>query len=394
MGVKIPIPPFMKIKPLIISLLLILGVVAILPDQTLNLRCNRQLLAAWIAMIAFALFFLKNPWLRWFLVWMVLRVIWSFVLKDTGGEFYITLNTIFIFLISYQFLMNEVRKEHIVHLLNAICIITLLHLLWMGMQFFGLWVFVIPLNATGGKIFLKDWPLYILITPMKYTITGLMGNPNTVSALLALGLPAFFRKRWCWAIPLIWMGLVSSHSNGGTIPAGLATLWLVWNTTGRHKYWILSGLGITGIIYLLKKGDFIADIWGVRPRMWWAVFRDVISKHWIIGWGIGKFKIATTHPNQKICIYGMLHNEWLELWFEQGIIGFGLVMGFMISAVKRYWFTINKSWISRIAFIGVLTVMFNGSVNFLFHVSPGIMAIVWFVILEKSLKKEERNYAG
>ena len=376
---------FMK-NSLIISLFLIISVVGIFPTTSVSLRFNHQLLAIWTVMVLFALFFIKSIWLKGFLVWMVVRTAIAFIGKNFGGDFYITLNTIFIFLIFYQLLMNEAEP---LHLLNAICIITLLHLLWMAMQYFGLWVFVVPkggLSVSSNQIFLKEWPIHILITQGKHTITGLMGNPNITSALLALGLPAFFRRGWFWFIPLIWIGLVIAHSLGGTIPAMLAMLWLAWNKSGKYKYWIFPACLLLFMGYIVKT-EVIKNIGSSRFPMWWAVTRDLIPKHWIIGWVVGEFEVR--FMGQR---WNEFHNEYLELWFEQGIIALGLIMGFIISTVVGFWRTVNKSWISRIALIGVATVLLNSGVNFLFHVTPGIVGIVWFVILRKSLQeKEVRN---
>jgi len=74
-------------------------------------------------------------------------------------------------------------------------------------------------------------------------------------------------------------------------------------------------------------------------------------------------------------------NEFLQVWVEQGIIGFGIVAGFIMSLLFK--FKKARTWISKIAVMGLVVVMINSGVNFLMHTTVGVLFFVYLGILEK-----------
>jgi len=79
----------------------------------------------------------------------------------------------------------------------------------------------------------------------QYGFVGLLGNVNETSALFAVCLPFFFRKRWLWAIPAIAAGLLMARTTNGIMAASIVSLiWLV----AHYRKWAVVALCYCAII--------------------------------------------------------------------------------------------------------------------------------------------------
>jgi len=84
----------------------------------------------------------------------------------------------------------------------------------------------------------------------QYGFVGLMGNVNETSALLAVCLPFFFRKRYAWAIPAIVAGLVMARTTNGIIAAAVVSgIWLCMRF-GKLALTVIPALVLIGGVYL------------------------------------------------------------------------------------------------------------------------------------------------
>jgi len=234
---------------------------------------------------------------------------------------------------------------------DMICVIALLNVLWQILQYF--------------KIYIINWP----IEGFTAQNVGLMGNTNEVSALLALCLPCFFRRKWVFFIPFICLGLYLAGSRSGVVAAAAVSIIYAISKLER----INGAVVIVAIIFcLLMVDSFVRPIFSMdrsfRERI--TANRtaiDVASYTLWTGWGIGQFKnvfpLVSAFPRLKTkdaeflmnnvhdmntmksfildkrakdqdyfksdkisCIFLELHNEYLEWFFNTGLIGLTLLM--------------------------------------------------------------------
>ena len=64
---------------------------------------------------------------------------------------------------------------------------------------------------------------------------GLMANPNETGALYVFCLPAFFRRKWILAIPLIGVGLYFARSKMGMVCVGFGLMMWLFYMTDKAK---------------------------------------------------------------------------------------------------------------------------------------------------------------
>ena len=354
----------------------------------LGLRANKLLLSQLVAISFIGLVFIKNWWLKLFLLWTAIRTAMFCVTTS-----YTTLLIIFVFLMAYQVILDRIKPIDYRLVLNTICVVIILQTFWMTLNYFGIWFLTMPVGTNANII---PRLLHIDLSVGKYPAVGMLTHYNMASAMLVLSLPAFFRRRWRWFIPLILWGLWISQSAGGVIPAIVISVLFSFFYFKKHrrKIVLLSIMSILAFIVAysqVRQLRLILDASG-RYQMWGKMVKHLALNKPFIGIGIGQFKevfplfcafidnnLTPKHP------FSHAHNEYIQLWIEYGAIGFALIMGFIVSLFRK----IPRTYISLLAALGIIAGLLNSGVNFLFHTTGVFLLLLWVVILQK---EKEMNY--
>ena len=140
-------------------------------------------------------------------------------------------------------------------------------------------------------------------------------------------------------------------------------------------------IGIGGGIFFEKffhiKFD-MTDGGFTRLLIWKSSLTDIWSTHWITGNGIGyagtfiSDVVGRTESN--------LHNVFLNIFLEMGLIGLVTYAGFMITFVKEY---VNKNNIKIAIFLIIVPVAFIISLQYLGFDNDIIMIMILFLIVTK-----------
>jgi len=196
-------------------------------------------------------------------------------------------------------------------------------------------------------------------------IIGTLGNNNFLAAYLAISLPFFFRIRkpyyklsWCWFIPIITFLLFISGSSAAVIPAIIGTM-IFFN-----KWWIWASGLVAGIGFGYYDGTIKLIISGKSPRFgfWMETIRQFDSPAKIIfGFGSGA-SWGKSHP---------LHNEWLTILYQYGLIGLSLITGFAM--------TIHRG--NRMLFSAFVIACVNMLGNYPLHLAPSVFLIIIIMAL-------------
>jgi hypothetical protein len=269
--------------------------------------------------------------------------------------------------------------------------------IWAGMLFFlsvyrgslslGSWSNIICFIATAqaclaiSQVYGYD-PIRILLEEvvdvhgqMDFTTpVGTMGNQNFLAAFLAISLPFFFRKRrlrllwkqheiavmpWGWfmVLPILIYALILTRTTTAIGAAIIGSLFFFFGWK-----WALFGVLPASILYAIKYWN-IGIFNNARTEYWMDAWQST-SHSWqtfLFGWGPG---VTWKSGN-------MLHSEYVNTFFNFGLIGIVLMMGYIFRVHKM-----NKMLLS--AFI-VLCIDMIG--NHALHITPTAVLIITIMAL-------------
>lgn len=315
---------------------------------------------ALIAVIMIGVTWRANRYVAAFLGLALFSQFYPLFCSESARAFY----NVFCGVILYVIIVQH-GKDWVVQLMNMMCVVALCNVVIALLQMFGIY----------------------LVWQGSTSITGLMENPNSLSALLALCFPAFLRDRWKLLSPLVLFGLFASGSSGGLIAViiGLTFYFIITTKERKHLYPIGMGLIIIAGIFVIffdthQSTDIRLNVWSQA----WALY----TQHWLFGCGLGRWKtefIVLASMGQFPEGFIRLHSTILQTMLEMGI-GFAIILtGYLINIRRRSWRNLAPLAIPLTA---IIIIMANGSVNFLIRIAPNAaLVIVWLAIIETSLRK-------
>jgi len=236
-------------------------------------------------------------------------------------------------------------------------------------------------------IILQTAGIYLLWNNAGDSITGLMENPNSLSATLAICFPAFLRRKWKWFILLVVLGLFMAKSSGGLIAVAIGTGFFCAVTTERKKHLYPIGMGLIILTWLfIVFFDKYASLY-IRLDAWTAAL-DIFKHHWLVGCGLERWHI------EFMVLAGLrrfpegfirLHSTILQGVVEMGIGFIIILLLYIFDIARRSWKDLARLAIPLTALIIILL---NGSVNFLMRIAPNAaLVIVWLAIMEITIAK-------
>jgi O-antigen ligase len=260
----------------------------------------------------------------------------------------------------------------------------------------GIWWTILPIGykeATSINYFKNSlFPLFIFRPPINInSIGGFVGDTNTASALLGMCLPAFFRKKWHWFIPLILIGFLIIHSFGGIVAGTVALIVFLIFKFGKRSLYGIIPVGLLFISYFIRfenlQNIFISG--SNRFEVWRFYIQHLIPKRWIIGWGLGQgeflWSIIEKETSFKNVMYWHSHNEIITMTAELGLIGLVIICG--------YFFTTLKNLKDPVIICGLIACLTASLSIFTFHSAIGLILIVYMAIAHYQLltNKEVSN---
>jgi len=371
-------------------MILVGGVLAFLPGF-LPFRTGKILIVEFALFTAIALLFIKNIWIRLFLLWCILRVI-----LGINQYSQLSLHLLVFVLVFYQILTDKLNKDRVVHLLNIVCVIAILQTIMVILQRCGIWWTILPIGykeAASISYFKNSLlPLFIFRPPINIdSIGGFVGDTNTASALLGMCLPAFFRKKWHWFIPLILIGFFIIHAFGGIVAGTVALIVFLIFKFGKRSLYGIIPTGLLFIAYFIRfenlQNIFISG--SNRFEVWRFYIQHLIPKRWIIGWGLGQgeflWPIIEKETSFKNVMYWHSHNEIITMTAELGLIGLVIICG--------YFFTTFKKLKDPVIICGLIACLTASLSIFTFHSAIGLILIVYMAIAHYQLltNKEVSN---
>lgn len=303
---------------------------------------------------------------RWWGLFLILILISLFYPAYTRYSF-LTWFAVFIMCVWYSLLVITLKEKHIVHFLNAMCVIVLFHTLFQVAQ------------SLNGIVF----KTYVIGT----VPTGLMANQNEVAALYAFCMPAFFRKKFLIGIPMILGGLILSRTSLGMVSAIVGAWVYLLIISPKIAYLsVIPGLALC-VLYLV-----FVDMPTFMRFDVWKYALGMHKEHWIFGSGIGHWKLLFTKlaQNGKFReIWYTAHNEYIQGIFEMGILFVPICFGYIITTIQRAW---KQRKIMAIPLAAFAVILFNSAGHFSMHIATtALIAVTWMAIIEVQLNVLDSN---
>lgn len=256
-----------------------------------------------------------------------------------------------IFAYLYMFLgvsTVNLQKKDVISLFKTFMYCGFAMAVLMILQFFNMDQIFGPLNGV--------WVKSVHITQ----IGGSLGQSTTVSPFLVMCLPfALYFKKWLYGV-IMCVSVVLAGSSFAL--AGLCVvIALFFVKKGKSCKWFICGgaiiLTIIGVFAYFHP-DILDDSY--RFSEWKRIFSEVFGEYRfaITGAGIGAFRYFYEMRHQNNWHYA--HNEYLQLLWCCGIVGFGIVFMIIKDFIKHSLENINPEiTIILISMAGIAAVSFG-----------------------------------
>ncbi|MHB1571717.1 MAG: O-antigen ligase family protein, partial [Solirubrobacteraceae bacterium] len=199
--------------------------------------------------------------------------------------------------------------------------------------------------------------------PTVARFTGSWGDPNLLAAGLVGGMAlaaALVLSRRRGAVPIlvlvlpIVLGFAASGSRGGMVGAAVALIAGIALSRG-HRRQMFAGLAVAAVIAagwfaanptLFSRVTSVSDSGTGRITLWTAAAR-MWEAHPITGVGIGNFPVESRYYVQRpgvltfvdftTSVPKVVHNTFLEMLAETGVIGLALYLATVLACLRSTW---------------------------------------------------------
>lgn len=172
---------------------------------------------------------------------------------------------------------------------------------------------------------------------------GMMGAHSFDTAFIAMVLPAMIPAKWKWH-SFIWIGVPIGailYSTGSTAFLILAACAFVWMLTKKKYLMACSSTSLVIGVGWYVAGNFTSsgriEAWQYFMEHWFKFF----NHYW--GTGLGTFqwigplmqmKEELLFQDQTSRYFLWMHNDYLQILFEGGIIGLGLFLWVCVDCIR------------------------------------------------------------
>jgi O-antigen ligase len=180
-------------------------------------------------------------------------------------------------------------------------------------------------------------------------------------------------------LPLLWYGQSS------VAVMALALAFGVWAFLNLPRKWfialsaVLLGLGLCYVIFYDMPGGQFTE----RFKVWHGTISVALKTNPWIGNGIGsfsKFNFQTLQTGHENLSWSWCHNEFVQAFFEFGLIGLGIIGYFFTSQAKRFTRHMRDPTLQILA-ISCLSILCVSFFHFPFHLARFAHLCIFFFAL-------------
>lgn len=169
-------------------------------------------------------------------------------------------------------------------------------------------------------------------------VVGTIGNRMMSSSFACILAPFLICN------PLNWIALIIisfiTWSSGAVLSIGAGLSVYAWARLKKLRLWIVVIAILAPIVFAWRTGDF--RVFNVSGRGPVYLKTLELSLQRPIGFGVGTFKILfpvmcgqDIRKQQPGREWNTCHNDWLQMTFEIGFIGMILLLGWLVSIIRK-----------------------------------------------------------
>ena len=380
----------------LIAIFLALSQIVILP--TISFRWIKEYSLQILIILSVALLvWMKNKWISSFLIWSFILFLMTkaFWIEDAGEQTKYNVNIIaflnFVNIVLYSvfyYVLHNIKLDRKL-IYKTFCFIAI---------FQTIYVFIQKANLDQFFYSISLWH-----TPAKKAVSWCVGswaNESLVSWCIALCSPfflAFKEFRYKLGYILGFVAVCFTQVTAGIVGYILGFLfWLFY----RYRKLAVLFIGIVLIIgiYGVSSGKleyYLQDthrfqVWKKAIEIWKAGSGnpEILDRKTMTGYGLGSFRIlfwAKAPEFRDDGHWAQAHNEYIQILFEQGVIGLGIILGLMWMTFYHFW----KSKVGLIPITSLLILSFISIVGFPMRTAIGAIPLISLVLFERELWGEE-----
>lgn len=216
-----------------------------------------------------------------------------------------------------------------------------------------------------------------------FEISGFMKMKAALGELAAISTPFMMILSPLTALislPLLWWSKSSSSALAFLASISFLLYFRV------KKVWFFIGMAIlvaAGVGYIVFF-DMPGGQFGERLKVWHATLGHTLKFSPYFGYGLGKFSAWEPHTIQAtqkdLLKWIWAHNEFVQIIFETGIIGFAIILTFIKQEMSKI-FRYNHLFEFRCLFASFISILIISFFNFPFHLGRFVGISIFLMAL-------------
>lgn len=195
---------------------------------------------------------------------------------------------------------------------------------------------------------------------------------------------------------IIFSGLLVSFSRSAWLAfAGGLVIYTVLQLSKKQNVLPSVKLSLTGLLIASTFFLFYSELFttrisnetrlentSVEERVeGYKVYSGILRNNWLTGSGMGNYVFEMSHqsPGQPAYIYQPIHNTWLLLFAEIGILGLVLLI-YLFRSRKNFWTDLSVSVLVAVVIIGLFD-------HYLWSIHAGVVLLYLFWVYSLTLQK-------
>jgi O-antigen ligase len=266
--------------------------------------------------------------------------------KYNTATFLVFFNFITILLL-YYLLTYYLRKSEVCRVISALQYIVIFNALYCTLQLYGLAQFTqlkFPMSLTSGQ-------------PHSQVI-GFVGNGTYLSAFIGMMFPLLFintsRRNILAAILCVLLLTQCGEVAGDPAVVGFGILFVysIVAAFKKPKFLFFTALVVAIALFLLFRNHNFFGVNG-RTEVWKNAFEYIQYHFPMTGSGLGAMNLIAAKYQEQFGLWRHLHQEFLQVVLELGIIGLILTLNVIFEFFKTRSLS-NTEFCLKLSFLGFL----------------------------------------